>query len=137
MHKKIHVLAILPFALYMYNILAVRTIHNKTDITLYAAGYHTGDNDQSNRLTDIVTIAPHTNGDIDVPKTKIFSSKKRYVVISREERALMPQLLTNVVKVLPHINITAATSKLEGDYYVVDRDGRLALYNSIEYSKVG
>lgn len=116
---------------------AARTIHNKTDIPLYVAGYYAASDDTAKRQTEVIKIPPQTNGDIDVPALKLFSSKKRYIVLEREEGELSEDLLVNSIRALPHINITSALTKLEGDYYVVDKEGRLQIYNAIEYSKIG
>ncbi len=118
------------------SVYASRAVFNTTDIMLYAAGYHAGA--FAERQTTPQEIAPDTAVDLDVPTPpKIFSTKKRYIVIARTREELAQSLPLQMLKMLPHINITSVFTKIEGDYYVVDKDGRLAVYNGIEYSRLG
>lgn len=119
-----------------HSISASRAIFNTTDIMLYAAGYHAGN--IAERKTTPQEIAPDTAVDLDIPDIpKLFSTKKKYIVIARSRDDLATTLPLQTLKSLPHINITSIATKLEGDYYVVEKEGRLTVYNSIEYSKLG
>lgn len=114
---------------------AMLVVHNETNFPLYMAGYVT--DTEANRKTEIRKIEKHSSTTIDVPAMALLAGKRRYIAVSHEQDNLAIQLSLNKLREFPRINVSSRLSIFGGIYYVEDREGRLAIYNNVEYSSIG
>ena len=108
----------------MSQLLATVTVYNTTDSWLFAGIYYYEDRKSAELQSDMITIAPHAMGQLQEPS--ISWAKDRYLIF--DNAYLKP--------IIPYLEFAAIGSKrvrFAGDYYVVEKDGRLKGYSWLEY----
>ncbi|HEV2916165.1 MAG TPA: hypothetical protein VGW78_00300 [Candidatus Babeliales bacterium] len=131
--------SITTISLLLPYIIHTRTIYNETGVPLYIAGYHAGQH--AERKTAVLSVEPNKSVSIEVPDTDFFSTKKRYIVAARQENDLAETLSLPQLKSFPHKDLGTFASRgasLVGksDFYLVEKDNRLKMYNELEHSQL-
>ena len=105
-------------------LLATVTVYNTTDNWIFAGIYYYEERKTAELQSDMITIAPHGTGQLQEPS--ISWAKDRYLIFD-----------TIILKpIIPYVEFAAIGSKrlrFAGDYFVVEKDGRLKGYSWLEY----
>lgn len=105
-------------------LLATVTVYNTTDDWVFAGVYYYEDRKSAELQSDMITIAPRGTGQLQEPT--IVWAKDRYLIFD-----------TRILKsIIPYAEFAAIGSKrlrFAGEYYVVEKDGRLKSYSWLEY----
>lgn len=128
-YRKHYLLLIIFFS--VAQLWATRAVYNETEYSLYVAGYHAGDSVM--RVTNIYNLPPNNSINVNVPRTNLLSTKKRYLVVARRMDELPQTMSLGALKALPHKNMLNPSPS----FYLLDKeDGRLRMYNMLEHSTV-
>ena len=106
-------------------LLATVTVYNTTDSWIFAGVYYYEDRQDAELQSDMIIIAPHGTGKLQEPS--ISWAKDRYLIFDT----------ISLKSVIPYLEFAAIGSKrvrFAGDYYVVEKDGRLKGYSWLEYT---
>lgn len=105
-------------------VLATVTVYNTTDNWIFAGVYYYEERKTAELQSALITIAPHGVGQLQEPS--ISWTKDRYLIFDTI-------LLEPVISYVEFTAIGSKRLRFAGDYYVVEKDGRLKGYSWLEY----
>jgi len=105
-------------------LLATVTVYNTTDNWLFVGVYYYEERKIAELQSDMITIAPHGTGQLQEPS--ILWAKDRYLVFDTI-------ILKSAIPYTEFVAIGSKRVRFAGEYYVVEKDGRLKGYSWLEH----
>jgi len=105
------------------NLLAIVTVYNTTDRWIFAGVYYYENRQNAELHSAMVAIAPQESGQLQEPS--ISWVKDRYLVFDNAP-------LKSVISYLKFATIGSKRVRFAGDYFIVEKDGRLKGYSWLE-----
>lgn len=124
MQLRRYVFLFLILASTINQLLGTVTVYNTTDNWIFAGVYYYEERKTAEIQSALITIAPQGTGQLQEPS--ISWTKDRYLIFDT-------RLLKSTMSYAEFAAIGSKRIRFAGDYYVVEKDGRLKGYSWLEY----